>query len=456
MGFGNVTTTTGAGGQGESFGQTTTTTTTTTEGGPYLCIELDSNIGLEIALTVDQRVKNPTGPFLPDTILGDWGSNPNPMVDFIIDGFIRIKGKSVRTCLPKEVAENLAGQTHACKVTQFQDFKALGMGGDEDLMMPMPGGVGGISAAARRGVLPLLLGRTSKAWPYATTKICYKGKPFPFPFKIIRKPGTGLNDPPGVISTPGIISTQPALLRPSNVPWVGYGTVTFETGVVWKVTHSWKNWAFLIPGTESYHAFHLNVVYEKDCGPAICGPCAPPIAQQTGGIFEAAWPECKTKALNILSPINIRSSMPLLTWENDNGPNRRKGYLVANDPYLEGGCAYPASPEISLPSPPGQKPGTNVLVQGEGPLYARYPGFGADIFEGNRQNAVSQGLHQVKQKIKELLQEAEDIYCGSLSISDANIDGLLQEFADKWKENSAINDKISTEPDDPAYQPSNF
>jgi hypothetical protein len=95
------------------------------------------------------------------------------------------------------------------------------------------------------------------------------------------------------------------------------------------------------------------------------------------------------------------------------------------------------------------KPGTNVLVQGEGPLYARYPGFGADIFEGNRTNDVSQGLHQIKLKIKELLQEAEDIYCGSLSLSDAAIDGLLQEFADKWKENSAINDKISIEPNSP-------
>jgi hypothetical protein len=240
-----------------------------------------------------------------------------------------------------------------------------------------------------------------------------------------------------------------------------YGKPIISKGVSWKKVNLWDNWRGLLGMTGTFnHNFDLKLGYFKTCGPKICFECAAP----DGTTTTAADKICMDKQMKLLVPINITGTMGMGRWLSDqDSDTRRNGYLVFNDPYWYSGRAYPSDAERPIDLPHftegyGSTAATNPLVASEGPGYARYPGFGADIFEGNRQNDVSQGLHQIKLRLKELLQNAvttfegglpsenPDIFCGGLNLTDANINQILADFAKQWKEQSIANDIFNQEP----------
>jgi len=419
--------------------------------GPWLCVETASELMLIISLSIEQTV--------------NWGhSGAGDVVSFGIFGEIDITGKSKRTCMPKEAAEAMVAAGQGCTSVMDQEYTSVSMGADPPELVPFIGG-----SSARLG-------------PFFVSKVF--GKPFTrytYPFekikvyKMLRRP-LGVTtqhwpDPEPVIPPIGQIPWEdwfrlnfqgPGRLwwdKTRMVVYHSYGRPFIKRGVSWEKVNLWDNWRGLLGMTGTFnHNFDLKLGYFKTCGPKICFECAAP----DGTTTTAAGNICMDKQMKLLVPINITGTMGMGRWLSDqDSDTRRNGYLVFNDPYWYSGRAYPSDAERPIDLPHftegyGSTAATNPLVASEGPGYARYPGFGADIFEGNRQNDVSQGLHQIKLELQKALQDATsgwiggfpvpialdtDIFCGDMSLTDANIDQILADFARQWKGQSIATDK---------------
>lgn len=415
--FGQV----GGGGGSSSFGPDRTTTTTTKEG-PRLCVETESTTKLTIDLRVRQEIT---------TSIALFGEKE---VYFNIGGYTKVEKKSARSCLPKKVAEDLVESRafEGCTEIQDQEYTAIGMGGEPPIFAP----------AGRTGKLfKMTIPKTSRSMSIK------KIKPAGVEGTLPHYPGPAGTGPVHAIRKVGPIYE---LSRPTT----------------WQKVNYFAEFEIFVGGSgNSYHEFFVKITFEKSCPPAICGPCgslvgAPGFGETTTQGSEV---ECKDQNPNpVYMPINITETMPLVDWIGiDEGPGGADGYLGFNDPYWSKGPSIsPATPyQIALADDPfnvaqgpftdpanyATTPGTNVLVQGRGPGYARWDGFGEDIFNG-RDNPLSQALHSLTEDLKNLFNNdppgSEDVFCGSHP-GDFNINDMLKGFAEQWKNNSSWHDRTS-------------
>lgn len=490
MGFGHTTT-------GSSHRVTQSTieggydTTATRPGGgiipgPWLCVEIYSELMLQISLQIEQTLKaRPSIGPMP----GGGTHTPFGDISFGIFGDIRIIGRSNQRCIPKKAADALVAAGEGCTSLTDQKYTAVSMGGNPTMVLP--GGLQGVKATAGRLFTKFGPKRTVKEFvKYSPSGKDEIWKYWPnqwsqFPHSIGlprgRPPAFDPSDPDGSVA--GMVrwlkrNTGSGTWLPDDHLSDGF---VFVPGGWWNTTkkpllnvHNWNvpDTALFLVGIGNFnHNFNLDVGYKKTCGPAICHDCDAP----DGTTTTPSNKECDKKEFTKQIPINITGTMTLEDWMKDqDSDTKRNGYLVFNDPYWSSGRAYPAPFEVLrdrrfdwiFDFSVGESVIRNPLVANEGPGYARYQGFGADIFEGNRDNDVSKDLHQIKRELKEALQNAsagwigglpvpesdiygQDIFCGDLDLTDANIDQILRDFENQWRAQSLANDRAMEGP----YQP---
>lgn len=420
MGFGDVITTTGAGPQSPESGSKLGDTTNVLPG-PYVCLELSSDLLLTISLSIEQTID---------------AESPTTTVSFGILGDISIDGTSKRRCLPHYSAEAIIrSQSTGCDANLDQKYTAISMGGNPLMLFDEAEGGSGMAGRLFTKSAPKYFTRWRKVGEDAM------GMYFALPVRTFYDPNN--------LPTGELVLRKPPLFQ--------------EMGVPWKKVNSWHEWpGFLLEFGSFQHMFNLEVIYNKTCGPKICYDCVTPenIAQ--------SWnPNCRTRDLTIRAPIEITGTMPLADWLYDQDAEiRREGYLTFHHPYWYTGRKDPvpqpqkwAEGWDSFDKNYGPSEGNSTCAQvTEGPAYARYQGFGADIFEGKRDNDISQGLYQIKLELRELLQNAvatwegglpsenPDMFCGDLNLTDANIDQILRDFQTKWIESSLANDRSNGSP----------
>lgn len=419
MGFGNTTTT--AGGH-HRFGQSTVaggydTTATggggTIRGGPKLCVETESSSEITIHMDVLQEIT---------TSMALFGKK---QVYFEISGYTKTHKESKRKCLPKEEAEALLSQAsfEQCTENQDQSFTPFRMGGEPPIFAPT--------------------GRTGKLLKYGIRRPGYrtikKVKPKELRSRIIPNPGSqGI---PAMRELAPIYKISPVY--------------------TWQKVNLFKEFEIFVLGSGNYmHHFGLDITFKKDCPPALCGPCGAvetafgTTTQQPGEV------DCEDQhPYDEYSYFNIEDTLPLDDWINiDEGDGGADGYLDYNEPFWTPNSISPTTPYQKVPvelpgggpfadpATYGTTPEDNVLVQGEGPGYARWQGFGVDIFHG-RDNSLSQGLHQLRDQLRDLINrpsspQAGSPFCGPHS-GDFNAEEILRGFAQQWEYNSNWHDIIS-------------
>jgi hypothetical protein len=469
MGFGNVTTTAGgAGFQHQTFAttrpgdfggyDTTATNGGTTSGnggtviipGPWLCVETSSELMIVISLSIEQSISR--GPSL------------ETMVSFGIFGDIVIDGKSNRECMPKKAAEDEVAAGRGCTALVHQKYTAVSMAGNPPMYYPMGGG----SSAGRGGRLfkwvPKVVARNKiLIWPAQIWKYrpAYGGAPVAH-----TSPEHYWWAGPGMGNVRFFRSWPPGKLVWDNPNVWAFRPATYfeEQRIVWEKVHLWNDGllGFIMDLGSFNHNFDIDLGYIKNCGPKICYDCPTPEGLQT---FSE---NCRPRILHTESPIEITGNMSLKDWLSDqDSSTQHNGYLSSNDPYWYTGSIYPEPSRLAelwkaFDWSIGDTVATNPLIASEGPAYARYPGFGADIFEGRRQNSVSQGLHQIKLELQNVLANAvttwegglpsgdPDIFCGDMDLlTPANIEAILADFQNQWKEQSLANDKAMLSPPPP-------
>jgi len=398
--------------------------------GPYVCIELSSELMLTISLSIEQTITQMT------------------TVSFRILGGISIDGISRRRCIPHYSAETLQlNLDEGCAAQMNQKYTALSMGGNPPMLFDEA--AGGFVMAGR--LFTKSAPKTFNRW---------KSLGIPTIGMYTARPTHAPMDIPGSIALPGSADPPKPLkvIRPSPL--------FLESEVSWKKVNLWHDWPDFSSGVGNFHhMFNLDIEYIKNCGPKKCYDCPTP-----PDIAHSWSPNCRNRILTLRAPIEITGTMPLDAWMRDqDSETRRNGYLVFNDYYWYIDRTYPVPQtkkwaegwnliDSYVRFVGGPSEFTSPVLTSEGPAYARYPGFGQDIFEGDRQNDVSQGLHQIKLRLKELLQNAvttfegglpsenPDIFCGGLNLTDANINQILADFAKQWKEQSIANDIFNQEP----------
>jgi len=394
---------------------------TRTAGGPKLCVE--SNATTEITIHLDILQEITTSMALPFT---------KKQVYFEITGYTKIKKSSERNCLPKEEAEAMANHFEECEDIQDQSFTPFSMGGDPPFFLP--------------------LGRSGRLFKWKIPKS----------YMSIKK-----IKPAGVQGT-SLVDQATGHIIPGTGRIAKVGPVyKLSPAITWQKVNVFREFEIFVLGSGNYsHRFSLDLTYKRICPPTLCGPC---------GTHETGWGDTVTQHGQVICEnqnpydmynfINISDTMDLDAWIGiDEGDGGADGYLDYNEPFWTPNSISPTTPyqvvpvhSIQLPQTgPWQDPETfgttpdnNVLVQGEGPGYARYQGFGVDIFSG-RDNDLSQALHLIPDQIRNSFSippsTGESPFCGNNSSGpegNMNINAMLRTFASEWEYNSNYHDAIS-------------